>query len=753
MTVGRPSLQTPSDPDASAEARERAEDEALLAEIRQVAETDAPGAEAAIQALEAEDADQPEAAPDATPDEATPDAATEEATASPSAEAEDPVDPPPTSKRKPASKDAAAPKPARKSAASGRSRQAAGARKKPRSAPRERVPAKAAGPRQAARTEAGALLAAGLATHLLVLGEGDETPALLPALALVDGPLFRLGPGRFALRPVDADALATATGGEVAPIPADAAPGDDPGLAVLAPLADAALRTAGPRLVVDVEFALHLADRAARGLAEAIARHALPPPSLDLAPVSEALSRLGAMASRLEAGLTPAEGDPVGPEGEAIQVMVRGLRADLKQDREIARSRADAVAERLRTLAETLSSLAERSGDVPPPDALQPLVEDALARLATIETALRTPPEPPSPDPAERLADRIETGLAEHGQALAALREDVSTLPRPNLVAEQEGLRRLTQAMANQIRALEGRLSGLETGLGTRIDAGVDRTIAALPSPPEPPQDLASLRTAIEALREDISTLPRPNLVAEREGLRRLVQAMENQIRALDGKLTRIQTGVEEGLSERLAALVPDTPPPSPEIAALREDLAALGAAVAELAAQRDDRIDRLLEAMTARPAPDLTQERDGLRRTTLALQTMLGALDARLHAPPDPDWTAAIAAKVTEAIDRRLPSREDGPDPRLASLVEDAARSAVRDSLSAAQDAGRALAQPPDETEMRRAIAQIAARLDALEEDAQASRRTLGAAMAELLARAGYSGPAAPAPAPGTPA
>ena len=211
------------------------------------------------------------------------------------------------------------------------------------------------------RARAAQLLGAGLASHVITLtgaAAEDENLALEPLLDIVSGALFRLSPGRFAAMLDDPDAAAQAVGADVSldPIPdldqtEDDAAAAPAALALVAPLAAAALQAGGPRVVIDADYAICVASRTAEGIARIVAEadaNRAEAETAALARIEDRLAQTEAaldavLAAVTEGGSPVARADaPAADEGLESRIEDRlSARIDASVDRAVAAVRAD----------------------------------------------------------------------------------------------------------------------------------------------------------------------------------------------------------------------------------------------------------------------------------------------------------------------------------------------------------------------------------------------------------------------------
>lgn len=300
------------------------------------------------------------------------------------------------------------------------------------------------------RDRAMRLQAAGLVDRVLVLGpceEREEAGLLAPVLDLVAGPVFRLAPGRYAALICDDASVEAALppGGRLEgidpPPQDDAAP--DPGMNYLAPLKAAAWRAGGPRLVIDADFAIETATRAAEGIARI---------------VSEADRKRGrAQAARSSADI--ASRKRIAQRLEGIEASVDALRHAKAVDGFV--SRIDGLDAALVDLRAALA--AER----------QEGRERATHQAARLEAALEAAA---APDP-QALVGMIVAALSARSDAQDAALADLTALARvrpsrPDISQERDGVARLSLALQSMLRRLDERIDRLSEVVDTaRISA------------------------------------------------------------------------------------------------------------------------------------------------------------------------------------------------------------------------------------------------------------------------------------------
>lgn len=455
------------------------------------------------------------------------------------------------------------------------------------------------------------LTAAGLATHVFAaspavaeVGSLDEEADLLDALgALVDGPLWRVGPFRYALcAGAEADAVlarldaalpgsAALVGATVTAMAVPDSPAPSRGLALLTVAVEGALALPGTtRLVIDAPLAEAAArdviariDAAADAAAARLATAAgLPETTLAgidaaVAATPEIARDIAAMRAAVDTASASVADTTIAPALARIEAALAAPRADSALSADIAairgaldEPRADpTLAEGLSRIEALLADRADRASDPAPADLAKALAAQA-ARTGRIEAL------------AEAIVNRLDSqqaalealvarasGTGDHDriEAIAQVVAEIAARPQVNVDfhREREGMIRLSSAMqtilgrldAAASRLIEGASAGHEAiaGLAGRLDG----LAAALDAP-----DTAET-VAVDALRSALD-----------EGLARLEDALarrDGEARSLVGAAQRIGAACAElhGLHSRYLDAETATPARPAEHAATRK--------------------------------------------------------------------------------------------------------------------------------------------------------------------------------------
>ena len=314
-------------------------------------------------------------------------------------------------------------------------------------------------------------------------------------------------------------------------------------------------------------------------------------------------------------------------------------------------------------------------GAVPEPADQSALIDPLLEKFAQLsEQVSAALAAPNTTDPA----------LAELKDQVAAISELLpqsapSAQPQIDLSRERDGLVRTSTALQTILRRLDqqsldlsGKIDSLPSDhaeapdlenqiqrLGDQLDASMSGRLEAVSA------ELSSLNDAFRT-QLDKPAAQIPDLAQERMGLERLSLAMQSVIRRLDQHVTVFE-GKVTGIT------VPEAGPEAgPGVTEALEDISSkltvhqdkIAADIAERWEAVSTELNGLSESFTAhldRPEPrlpDLVQERTGIERLSLALQTVVRRLDQ--HVTEFQDKIAAIAVPASEL--------DSGPDAGLDS-------------------------------------------------------------------------------------
>lgn len=229
--------------------------------------------------------------------------------------------------------------------------------------------------------------------------------------------------------------------------------------------------------------------------------------------------------------------------------------------------------------------------------------------------------------PAAGLPTAIAAALAADGLRLGV---QVSRLdPAPETREQGAFERRALSILARSVAAV-GPWPQVQAVIDARYAAEVARLTAegcagAVPVGP-------ALERVEAALHELRTARTAPSFERERIGLERLSVALQTMLRRLDDQCGALE---DAGRTIAAAAQVPPPAPPQRDdgiLDQLATSLGAIGAAVSGLEG-RLARIEEAVGRLDMAPRTDFVRERDGLVRTTVALQTVLRRLDREADA------------------------------------------------------------------------------------------------------------------------